>query len=147
MRPGSLGRRIAIFGGGGKTTLAKAIAIKPDVPHTELDAIKHIPDWVERPKDEFARIVGRRVDDSSEEWVTDGNYHRIRPLILARAYTVVVIQMRFPVMFWRILKRSILRASSGEPVWNGNEIVSERRPQAPGKGASPLCTPHLSSVC
>ncbi len=68
----------------------------------------------------MARIVEQRLDESPEGWVTDGNYHPIRPLILARAETVVVIQMRFPVMFWRILKRSIHRARSGEPMWNGN---------------------------
>ena len=121
MQTGSLGRRIAIFGGGGKTTLASAIARKFDVPHIELDAIKHGPNWVERPEDEFARIVEQRLDESSEGWVTDGNYQRIRSLILAPADTVVVIQMRFSVMFWRILKGSIHRARSGEPLWNLNK--------------------------
>ena len=120
MQTALIGRRIAIFGGGGKTTLASAIAMKFDLPHIELDAIKHMPNWLERPKDEFARIVEQRLDESSEGWVTDGNYQRRAPLILARADTVIVIEMWFPVMFWRILKRSIHRAWSGEPLWNGN---------------------------
>ena len=103
----SLGKRIGIFGGGGKTTLASAVATKLGVPHIELDAIKHGPNWTERPSDEVARIVEQRLDESGEGWVTDGNYRRVRPIVLSRADTVVVIQIRFAVMFWRILKRSI----------------------------------------
>ena len=49
MQSRSLGTRIAIFGGGGKTALAGAIAEKFDLPHIELDAIKHGPNWVEDP--------------------------------------------------------------------------------------------------
>ena len=29
----------------------------------------------------------------------------------------------------------------------GEEIISEGHPQTPGKGASPLCTPHISAAC
>ena len=116
----SLSRRIAVFGGGGKTTLAGAIAKKLGVPHIELDAIHHLPNWVERPYDEFARIVEQRIDNSPGGWVIDGNYQRIRPLILGRADTVIVNQLPFPGMFWRILKRSIRRARTGQPMWNGN---------------------------
>ena len=115
-----LGKQIAVFGGGGKTSLARAIAKKLEVPHIELDAIHHMPNWVERPYDEFAQIVERRLDDSPGGWVIDSNYRRIRPLMLDRADTVIVIQLPFPVMFWRILKRSIHRTRTGQPMWNGN---------------------------
>ncbi len=115
-----LGKRIGVFGGGGKTTLARAIAKKLEVPHIELDAVYHMPDWVERPYDEFAQIVQQRMDDLPGGWVIDGNYPRIRPLVLNRADTAIVIQLPFPVMFWRILKRSLLRARTGQPMWNGN---------------------------
>jgi len=120
LQTGTLGRRIAIFGGGGKTTLASAIARKIGVPHIELDAFYHGPNWVGLAESEFAQIVEQRLDSSCGGWVTDGNYERVRPLILARADTALVIQMRFPVLFWRILKRSLRRAWSGEPMWNGN---------------------------
>lgn len=120
MRKTSLGKRIAIFGSGGKTTLASALARKMDVPHIELDAIAWLPNWQLRPWDEFGQLVEQRLDESLEGWVTDGNYSRIRPLILSRADTIVVIQLPFRQMYWRILKRTIRRTWKREVLWNGN---------------------------
>lgn len=91
MQPTTLGRRIAIYGGGGKTSLADALARKLGIRHIELDAIQHGPDWLQTPEDEFARTLERRIGESSEGWVTDGNYSQHRPLILAQADTVIVI--------------------------------------------------------
>ena len=43
-----LGCRINARGGGGKTTLARAIAQKRGLPFIELDALNHLPEWQER---------------------------------------------------------------------------------------------------
>jgi len=115
-----LGRRIAIFGGGGKTSLADAIARKLGVQHIELDAIQHGPDWLQTPEDEFSRILEQRINESPDGWVTDGNYSHHKPLILAQTDTVIVIQLWFAALFWRILLRCVRRAITREPLWSGN---------------------------
>ena len=120
MQSAPLGRRIAIYGGGGKTSLADAIARKLGIRHVSLDSIQHGPEWLQTPEDEFARIVESRLDESTDGWVTDGNYSHIRPMILAKADTAIVIQLWFGALFWRILLRSVRRAITREPLWNGN---------------------------
>ena len=53
-------RRISVVGnsGSGKTTVARAIAGALGVPHLELDAVFHQPDWQPLDTAEFRRIVG-----------------------------------------------------------------------------------------
>jgi adenylate kinase family enzyme len=45
-----MGRKIAVVGvsGNGKTTFARAVAVKLDLPYTELDALNHKPGWSRR---------------------------------------------------------------------------------------------------
>ncbi len=58
--------------GAGKSTFARALAGRLAIPHIELDAIFHQPDWTPLPQDEFiSRVDAATVGDA---WVTDGNY-------------------------------------------------------------------------
>jgi adenylate kinase family enzyme len=102
-----LGRRIAIYGGGGKTSLADALARKLGIRHISLDAIQWRPNWAMTPEDEFTRTLEGRLDESTDGWVTDGNYSQHRPMILAKADTVIIIQLWFAALFWRILLRCV----------------------------------------
>jgi adenylate kinase family enzyme len=115
-----LGRRIAVFGKGGKTTLARALSARFGFEFVELDAFRHMEDWVERPDDDFTVVVTATLDGSQEGWVTDGNYRIVRQLIFDRVETVIVLALPWKIMLWRTLKRSLRRSLTREELWNGN---------------------------
>ncbi len=115
-----LGRRIAVFGKGGKTTLARALADRFGIAFVELDAIRHLEGWVERPDDDMRSVVTATLDGAETGWVTDGNYRLVRQLIFDRVETVIVLALPWKVMLWRTFKRSLRRSIKREELWNGN---------------------------
>jgi adenylate kinase family enzyme len=117
-----IGRRIVVFGqsGSGKTTFARRIGAALGVPHIELDALFHRPNWQETPDDEFRAIVGERLAAAGDGWVVDGNYRRVRDIVLSQAETVVWLRLPFRVVYPRLLRRTITRSWRKEELWNGN---------------------------
>jgi adenylate kinase family enzyme len=113
------GRRINVVGttGSGKTTVARAIAAQLGLEHIELDALFWKPNWGETPDDEFLP----RVDAATrgDRWVVDGNYSRTRPIVWPRADTIVWLDYSFPRVFLQLLWRTIRRAITKEPMWDG----------------------------
>jgi adenylate kinase family enzyme len=113
-------RRVSVVGnsGSGKSTLARALAARLAVPCVELDSIYHQPGWAPLATLEFARRVA--VAAAADGWVIDGNYTAVRPLVWARADTVVWLDPpRWVVMrqiVWRTLRRAVRRTE----LWNGN---------------------------
>ena len=105
------GRKILIWGGGGKTTLGKALAGKLGLPFVELDALNWLPDWHERPLDEFEQLVQETLDDLGGSWVVDGEYGgKLGSSVLERAETLILLELPWRVVFWRAFKRAIRRA-------------------------------------
>src|SRR6186997_1715444 len=69
-------RRVSVAGisGSGKTTLAAALAARLGVPHVELDALHHGPNWTEATPEELRARVEAALAAAPEGWVADGNY-------------------------------------------------------------------------
>jgi adenylate kinase family enzyme len=82
-------RRVAVVGTScsGKTTFAAALADQQQAAHIELDALHWRPGWVEAPLTAFRSDVAAAV--AAERWVCDGNYGKVRDLVLGRATAVI----------------------------------------------------------
>jgi adenylate kinase family enzyme len=120
-------KRICIIGSScsGKSTMARTIAERSGSHiHIELDALHWLPNWVERTNEEFTELVGKAIEQ--EQWVIDGNYSVVRPLVWERADTVLWLDYSFPVVLWRSIRRSIHRALSKESICGGNTETLRR---------------------
>jgi adenylate kinase family enzyme len=113
-------QRIVVIGttGSGKTTLARQISQRLDIPHIELDYLHWEPHWIEVPTEVFRERVEAAI--APDAWVTDGNYNKVRDLLWTRATTIVWLDYSFPITFSRLLRRTIYRAITQEPICNGN---------------------------
>ena len=113
-------QRVVVIGTScsGKTTFAKRLAETLNREHIELDAINWLPEWTARPPQEFRRLVEEAI--AKDEWILDGNYHRVRDLVWSRATTLIWLNYSFHVVIWRTLSRTLRRAISREILFSGN---------------------------
>lgn len=104
--------------GCGKTTLARALAKKLDIPHIELDELCWQPEWTPRPADEFKQVVLQATKEGP--WVADGNYSAVRDLVWARAGTLIWLNYSFLTVFSRAIIRTFKRVVYKEALFSGN---------------------------
>jgi adenylate kinase family enzyme len=116
-------RRVNVKGtsGAGKTTIAAVLAERLGVPHIELDALHHGPNWTEASAEEFQRRVKQAMDASPDGWVIDGNYERkLGTLVTDAADTLLWIDLPLPVILLRLWQRTSHRIRHNVELWNGN---------------------------
>jgi adenylate kinase family enzyme len=120
-------RKVAVIGptGSGKTTVARALAQRFDVPHIELDALFWKPNWTETPPDEFKHRVAEALGDGG--WVVDGNYAgRLGSFVLDQADLVVWLDLPLWRTYPRIVRRTLRRLRTRESLW-GTNVETWRR--------------------
>lgn len=114
-------QRVVVIGntGSGKTTLAAALAARTGMRHVEMDALWWQAGWTESDP----QVFRQRLADATAEgsWVACGNYHsHSADLLWPRADTIIWLDYPLPLVLWRLLRRTVRRASRTEELWNGN---------------------------
>jgi adenylate kinase family enzyme len=102
-------KRIIILGpcGAGKSTLARRIGGRLDLPVVHLDVFNWNPGWVQTEASKFREQVAEAV--KGDAWVMDGNYTGSHlDLRLSRAHAVIWLDLPryiyFPRAVWRVIK-------------------------------------------
>ncbi len=102
----------------GKTQLARKLAERLDIPHVELDQFYWLPNWEQRPREEFRSLVQEAV--FADRWVSCGNFSVVRNVRWNRATHVVWLNYPFRIVFYRALRRTVVRCFTKEELFSGN---------------------------
>lgn len=111
-------RRILVAGtsGSGKTALATRIAAVLGIPHVEIDALYHGPNWTPRPS--FVEDVEALIVQPG--WVTEWQYGQVRSQLAAAADAIVWLDLGRHRVMWQVARRTLRRRLRSEQLWNGN---------------------------
>ena len=84
-------KRIIIIGcgGAGKSTLARQLGEKLNLPVVHLDKLFWRPNWISVSQEEFDELHRREL--AKETWILDGNFNRTMPERIARCDTVIYL--------------------------------------------------------
>lgn len=102
-------QKILIIGncGAGKTCFAIQLAKKLGLPVVHLDSLFWLPDWVQRERDDFDKLLQTELE--KPRWLMDGNYNRTLPLRLQYADTVIHLNYNRWICLYRVIRRSFLK--------------------------------------
>jgi adenylate kinase family enzyme len=116
-------RRIAVYGttGAGKTTAAARMGQILNLPVVELDSLFWEPNWTAATDDQFRASIREALEAHSEGWICDGSYtSKAGDIVLPLVDAVVWLRLPFRIAYWRVVRRTIGRAWTGESLWGTN---------------------------
>ena len=103
----------------GQDDVRSPLAATIGAPHIELDSLYHQPNWVPAEPDVFRAEVSKAI--AAPAWVTDGNYSSfLRDVIWPAADVLLWLDYPFPLVIWRLFRRTMRRGIKREVLWNGN---------------------------
>ena len=99
--------RIMIIGcgGAGKSTLARQLGEKLNLPVVHLDKLWWKPGWVETSRDDFDAKLAQEL--KKPRWIMDGNYNRTLPERVKYCDTIIYLDFSRMACLLGVLKRVI----------------------------------------
>ncbi len=92
-------------GGAGKSTLAREMGRRTNLPVVHLDRLYWRPGWVKTEATEWNRVLEEAL--SADQWIMDGNYGGTLPLRFQACDAVVFLDLPRWLCFGRVLKRRV----------------------------------------
>lgn len=107
--------RIMIIGcgGAGKSTLARQLGEKLNIPVVHLDKLFWKPGWVESTKEEIDGKIFRELEKDC--WIIDGNYTRTMSRRLERCDTVIYLDFSRTACLMGVAKRIVTTYGTVRP--------------------------------
>jgi adenylate kinase family enzyme len=119
--------RVIFYGvtGSGKSSAARAYARATGLPEFSADDdIGWLPGWQQRTVPEQRDIAARIA--ARNQWVLDSAYGAWRDVVLPRAELIVGLDYPRWLSLARLVRRTLRRAVTREPVCNGNQETIAR---------------------
>ena len=113
-------RKILIYGvtGSGKSTLARRLSNHVGIPWHSVDDLSFGPDWTAIPPETVKGRIAEIV--AGESWILDSAYSKWLDVVLEREPLILALDYPRYVSFGRLLRRTLSRVVTREPVCNGN---------------------------
>lgn len=108
--------RILVIGcsGGGKSTLARKLCGRFDLPYLSMDKeFFWLPGWIKRPRDEERRLIAEAV--SRDRWLMDGTGPSTFDLRVPRSQLVIWVRMPRWLCLWGVCKRAFMHFGRTRP--------------------------------
>lgn len=120
-------QRVVVIGstGSGKSTLAQQVAPRISADIIDADALFWQADWQETPPLVFRERIEQAV--SGDAWIFAGNYGSVRDLVWPRADTLIWLNYPLPLVFGRLLRRTVQRIVTQEDLWGSGNHETWRK--------------------
>ena len=112
-----MAKRILIAGcpGSGKSTFAKSLSRRLELPLTHLDQLYWRPGWVHVDRAEFDSLLDSVLQ--KDAWILDGNFMRTLPRRMAACDTAVYLDFPRRTCLLGVLRRVWQAMAAAGTIW------------------------------